>query len=144
MAGSSSGGFAWGVVRQLFEPWLADLGRTERSDLLGGSAALARPVFGFQTVDVDTPEESFAALHGLYWLTLNIAREVPVVVALDDLHWADRPSLRFAAHLAARVEDLPIVLLATTRPLNSKSASDPDLLARLAGEPAAACSGLHR
>ncbi len=130
-------GFAWGVVRQLFEPWLADLSQTQRSHLLGGSAALARPVFGLQMVDLETPEESFAALHGLYWLTLNIAREVPVLVALDDLHWADRPSLRFAAHLAARVEDLPIVLLATTRPIHSKSASDPDLLARLAGEPAA-------
>src|ERR1700733_1259464 len=127
--------FAWGVVRQLFEPRLEALSQTQRSDLLGGSAALAKPVFGRQVVSDGTPKESFAALHGLYWLTVNMAREVPVVVAVDDVHWADRPSLRFAVHLASRVEDLPIVLLTTTRPLHSKSASDPDLLARLAAAP---------
>lgn len=129
--------FAWGVVRQLFEPRLADLSPTQRSVLLGGSAALAGPVFGREVVARGTPEEAFAALHGLYWLTVNLAREVPVVVAVDDLHWADRPSLRFAVHLAPRVEDLPIALFATSRPLHSKSASDPDLLARFAAESAA-------
>ena len=44
---------------------------------------------------------SFAALHGLYWLALNLAAERGrSLLAVDDLHWCDRPSLRFLAYLA--------------------------------------------
>ena len=35
---------------------------------------------------VDT---TYGALHGLYWLTLNLAESQPLVIAIDDLQWAD-------------------------------------------------------
>jgi len=41
-------------------------------------------------------------VHGLYWLTAGIAQRAPLLLAVDDLHWADQPSLRFASHLARR------------------------------------------
>src|SRR5215831_9986049 len=37
--------FAFGIVRQLFEPLLARASGTDRADLMAGAAALARPLF---------------------------------------------------------------------------------------------------
>ena len=37
--------FSYGVVRQLFEPFLARLAAEERAELLSGPAALAKPLF---------------------------------------------------------------------------------------------------
>ena len=123
--------FAWGVVRQLFEPWLSVHEQTQPSPLFTGSASLAGPVFGADAAPQSRPEESFSTLHGLYWLIVNMTSDVPLLVAVDDLHWADRPSLRFVVYLASRLEGLPVLLLATIRPIGSEPAGDTDLLAHL-------------
>src|SRR6185295_16875563 len=39
----------------------------------------------------------------------------PLVVVLDDLHWADEASLRLLQFLAAALADCPILVLATYR-----------------------------
>jgi DNA-binding NarL/FixJ family response regulator len=54
-------------------------------------------------------------MHGLYWLVANLAARQPLLLAVDDAHWADAPSLRWFAHLAARIEDLPVALLLAVR-----------------------------
>ena len=54
-------------------------------------------------------------MHGLYWLVANLAAHGPLVIAVDDAHWADEPSLRWLAHLAARIEGLPAALLLAVR-----------------------------
>ena len=67
--------FPFGVVRQLFEPVLAG----ERERLLAGAAASAAPVFEALAPPGAGPgDASFAALHGLYWLTTNLAERRPV------------------------------------------------------------------
>ena len=54
------------------------------------SAAMARPVF--EGADAGAPDSGeFATLHGLYWLTVNLAADQPLMLALDDLQWCDRP-----------------------------------------------------
>ena len=65
--------FPFGVVRQLFDPLLATPGGSER--LFAGAAAPARPVFEPASGEVASSGEdvSFAALHGLYWLALNLS-----------------------------------------------------------------------
>ncbi len=128
--------FQWGVVRQLFEPRLTQLSPAGRSIQLSGSAALAEPVFSRDGATAETGDDSFSTLHGLYWMTVNLARDAPVLLAIDDLHWSDRPSLRYAVHLAPRLDGLSIVLLATIRPIGSEPASDGDLLRRLMADPA--------
>ena len=80
-------------------------------------------------------ESSFAALHGLYWLALNLAAERPLLLAVDDLQWCDRPSLRFLAYLARRLEGSPILLAATLR--SGEAGTDPTLLGELTGDAAA-------
>lgn len=128
--------FTWGVVRQWFEPWWAGLGARRHSELLAGSARLAEPLFGAGS-GAAAPDGLFPTLHGLYWLTVNAARDTPVVLAVDDLHWSDAPSLRFAAHLVPRLDGLPILLAATTRPPGSESTPAVGLLRHLTVDPAA-------
>ena len=82
--------FSFGVVRQLFEPVLALAPREEREELLVGAAALAAPLFDERALS--DPEaladNSFATLHGLFWLAGNLATRQPLLLAVDDLHWA--------------------------------------------------------
>ena len=125
--------FPFGVVRQLFEPLVAADGASGR--LLAGAAAPARTVFeeivepGRDGLDV-----SFAVLHGLYWLTLNVAAEEPLLLCVDDLHWCDRPSLRFLAYLVRRFEGLGGLLVAGLR--SAEPGTDPVLLGEIVSNPA--------
>jgi predicted ATPase len=100
--------FAFGVVRQLLEAQVAEAA-------LAGAAAPAAAVFAAEPGADGAGGASLAALHGLYWLTLNLAAQRPLLLAVDDLHWADRPSLRFLAYLARRLDGAPVLLAATLR-----------------------------
>ena len=121
--------FPFGVVRQLFESVVADPERRER--VLAGAAAPAAAVFGALDGDGDT---SFAALHGLFWVALNLAAEQPLLLAIDDLHWCDRPSLRFVAYLTRRLDGQPILVGATVR--TGERGTDVALLGEIAQDPA--------
>ena len=64
--------FPYGVVRQLFEPVLSDPAARDR--LLDQAAAPASSIFEALAPQAQTEGDvSFAALHGLYWLTINLA-----------------------------------------------------------------------
>ena len=95
--------FGFGVVRQLLETRMVRAAESERTGLLSGAAGLAGPVLGLDGGSVGDP---FAALHGLYWLVANLSAGGPVVLACDDLHWADEPSLRWLVYLCNRLEGL--------------------------------------
>src|SRR5207249_732706 len=82
------------------------------------------------------PEASFAVLHGLYWLAANIASKQPTLVAVDDLHWADAASLRWLVYLTRRLEGLPLLVIAATRPPEAES-RDPTVVAELIADPRA-------
>jgi hypothetical protein len=100
--------FAFGLVRQLFEPVLVD--KEARRRALTGAAVAAEPVFEVRSVgEGGGGDPSFALLHGLYWLTVNLSADGPLLVAVDDLPWCDRASLRFLAYLVRRLEGLPVL-----------------------------------
>ena len=120
---SSRGGelesdFAFGIVRQLFEGPLVSAGAEVRTELLSGAAGLAGPLFALMPGDSEAPggETSFAMLHGLYWLAANFALRCPTLLIVDDLHWADEPSLRWLAYLVRRLEGLSLLVVVATRP----------------------------
>jgi DNA-binding NarL/FixJ family response regulator len=124
--------FPFGVVRQLFEGVAADPEAGAR--VLAGAAEAAGAVFG--TLPHDEAEAggaSFAALHGLFWLALNLTEERPLLLTVDDLQWCDRPSLRFIAYLTRRLEGTPILLVATQR--TTQRGTDPTLLGEIAHDP---------
>ena len=110
--------FAYGCVRQLLEPVVAKLSRPERDRLFEGAANLSQPLFASTDAPQPTPsaDSSFSVLHGLYWLINNLADEGPIALLVDDVHWSDAESLRFLNYLAPRLDGLPLVVFASTRP----------------------------
>jgi DNA-binding CsgD family transcriptional regulator len=109
--------FPYGVVRQLYEPVLAGASESERERWLSGAAGLVPSLLSKAGADAaGEHEETFARLHGLYWLFANVAAERPVVVLVDDGQWADDTSLRFLGFLARRVRELRLTLVVATRP----------------------------
>ena len=46
----------------------------------------------------------------------NLAASRPLLIVVDDAHWADEPSLRWLAYLAPRLEGLAAGLLVALRP----------------------------
>ena len=102
--------YTFGVVRHLFEANVVRAVPRDRAVLLQGPAALAAPVFG----DGQAADE-FSVMHGLYWLTVNLAERRPTTILIDDLTWADECSLRFLVYLAERLDDVPVALIVTVR-----------------------------
>lgn len=128
--------FAYGVVRQLFEPLLMTATDDLRAELLSGAAGLAAPLFDESRLAAALEggaDTSFATLHGLYWLAANLALRRPTLLAIDDLHWADAPSLRWLVHLARRLEGLPLLVLVALRPPEQSQRAD--LLTELVTDP---------
>jgi len=116
--GELESGFSFGVVRQLFEPLLVGASAAEREALLAGAARRALIALEDQagTVPLEAESEApFAVMHGLYWLAVNACAAGPLLVAVDDLHWADQASLRFVLYLAGRLAGLPVALALSWR-----------------------------
>jgi DNA-binding CsgD family transcriptional regulator len=130
--------FSYGVVRQLFEARLATCGDDERARLLAGAARLASPLFEFGGTGgwlARGEDASHTTLHGLFWLTANLAELGPLLLAVDDVHWCDSPSLRFLSYLARRLEGLPVVVAACAR--TREPGADAAILGALESEPLA-------
>ena len=134
--------FPWGVARSLLESLLQGSSDAERGRLLDGPASPARQVFeDAATAGPRTVEAGFSIMHGLYWLTLRLAQQRrPLLLVVDDAHWADEPSLRFLVYLIGRVNDAPIGALVGARPHHTGAQ---ELIGVLADDPATRGQRLH-
>jgi len=121
--------FAFGVVRGLFRSHLATLSEEDcaalLSDLASPAAAVVLPE---STASADV--ETFVMLHALYWLTVRLTERRPLMLAVDDLHWADTASLRWLLYLARRADALPLVIAASWN--TGEPGTDSELLGELA------------
>ena len=130
--------FAFGVARQLFERPIAELDEREREEVLSGAAGLSGPLFELDGSDSRPPpdgsRELFPLLHGLHWLCSNLAESEPLLLAIDDSHWADDPSLRFLDYLAGRISELPVLVTASAR--STAPEAPVELIEGLRGAPA--------
>ncbi len=105
--------FAFGVARQLFEPVLAAASPAQRRRLLANGAAPAAAAIESSTGARAT---GLAVLHALHLLTVAVAAEQPLLIAVDDLHWADASSLRALSYIAGRMGDSQQVMVLALRP----------------------------
>ena len=128
--------FSYGAVRQLFEPLLAAASPEERGELLAGPASLAMPIFDPASLLAEPDSQSsLAMLHGLFWLTANLAERRPTVLAIDDLHWCDRASLGWLTYVLPRLEGLSLLIVVGLRP--AEPGADNAQLGRIATDPLA-------
>jgi predicted ATPase len=122
--------YAMGVVRQALGGRVRDGSDSEA--LFSGAAGLARAVVLEVSESVQTAP--LGVLHGLHWLVRNLAERAPVLLAIDDLHWADELSLRFLAYLARRVESARVALVVATREVDGSGAVA-EVLGEIHGDP---------
>ncbi|MCK9925142.1 AAA family ATPase [Frankia sp. AgPm24] len=115
--------YAFGIVRQLLEPVLRRADRQQRQELFAGAATLAEPVL-MERAD-GTAGTLGGILYGLFWACVNLADHAPLLLTVDDVHWADEASLRFISYLARRTLDLPVLLLLAALPISN---TDSDLV----------------
>lgn len=108
----------FGVVQQLLQPAVMGLDAAGRERVVDAAAALAAPALGLAMSSsgaVRISDPASATLHGLYWLTSNLTGERPLVMVVDDAHWADSASLRFLAYLSRRLGGLAVALIVSIR-----------------------------
>ncbi|WP_436501746.1 helix-turn-helix transcriptional regulator [Actinokineospora sp. HUAS TT18] len=122
--------YAYGLVRQWIESHIGqDFLESSTSPLVVRGASL----FG-EACESEADLSDFAVLHDLYGLVVRLSRERPIVLVADDLHWADRGSLRFLAYLQPRLCALKAAVVAAVHP--DQKTSDQWLLDHVMFDPA--------
>jgi DNA-binding SARP family transcriptional activator len=123
-------------------PWIDAL-RGDRPALDAGIRARLGATAGAELVrvlpELSQPEDRPAAtgpqptllFDALAELVGELGRECPIVLVLEDLHWADAMSARFLAFMGRRVPRLPVLVVASTR---SEELVDAPVLAQALGE----------
>jgi DNA-binding CsgD family transcriptional regulator len=115
--------FAYGVMRALLEAPVHDADEAERSRLLDGVAGQAGDLLLSGTLPGSGATASMA--HSMLWLCAALTDGgAPMMLVVDDGHWADRPSLEVISYLARRVSDVPLLILLAFRPDVPGAASD--------------------
>jgi DNA-binding CsgD family transcriptional regulator len=120
---ASGTGVAWGRCPEgegapAFWPWRQVLRSIAATDaVLGG--------------DVESPQDRFRVLFDLAETVRRAAGRSGLVVILDDIHWADEPSLLALRHLSDQVAETRLLIFATFRHVEPDSGLRdilPDLL----------------
>jgi len=78
------------------------------------------PAAGFAGASAQ-PDERHRVLRTLRALLERLAAAAPLVVAIDDLHWADAASVDLVCHCLHRGFEAPVLLVLASRPAQSES-----------------------
>jgi DNA-binding NarL/FixJ family response regulator len=109
--------FAYGLVRQLVDPALGTATAADRDEWLAGAAGraheLLRECILLGPGRQDIPHQVLLA--GLDALVHNMSRCRPLMVLVDDLQWADSPSLAWLDHLVVGLGQLPVLVVCAVR-----------------------------
>ncbi|MET9881909.1 AAA family ATPase [Streptomyces sp. NPDC006430] len=105
------------VARQLIQPQLAAHSDSELRAALGSWYAIVGPALGLCAPEQGAPPDPQGLRDGLDWVLTHLTvQRAPVVLVLDDAHWADPESLSWLAAFAPRAEHLPLLLVVAYRP----------------------------
>ncbi|MFG2295899.1 ATP-binding protein [Streptomyces sp. NPDC048603] len=105
------------VARQLLQPHLAGAGEEELRSALGSWYTIVGPALGLCAPEEGGPPDPQGLRDGLDWVLTHLAvQRAPMVLVLDDAHWADPESLGWLAAFAPRAEHLPLLLVVAYRP----------------------------
>lgn len=114
-------GVPFAPVVEVLRRLARDLGDRRIPQVLGASRfELARLVPQLSSERVTLAERSASESQATLFSAMldaveALAAEQPLVVAFEDLHWADRSTLALLTYLAGNLHDAPVLLLATFR-----------------------------
>jgi tetratricopeptide (TPR) repeat protein len=104
------------VVRQLLQPALVSLLPEEAREYLGDWYDIAGPALGIAE-PADRQPDPQGVCDGLVAAVRRLAkRDWPLVLLIDDAHWADQETLRWLAAFAERLDDLSVLVVVARRP----------------------------
>ncbi|MFF4127711.1 ATP-binding protein [Microbispora rosea] len=117
-------GFAFGIVRQLFDPMMSGSGRAEPGAPAGVlDGGVRAPALTAVPYDGNAPAVPATLLDDLYRATRSLTAGQPLVIAVDDLNHADPQSAQWCSYIARRLDGLPIVMILTCD-VEDRSAGD--------------------
>ncbi|MEU1910895.1 ATP-binding protein [Streptomyces massasporeus] len=116
-AGEKEQELAFHLVRQVVQPALASMDEQELRTFLGGWYDIVAAALGLVATPSGHVPDPTGVRDGLDWVMTRLAvMKAPVVLLLDDLHWADVESLSWLASFAPRAVDLSMLIVVAFRP----------------------------
>ncbi|MFF7333107.1 AAA family ATPase [Streptomyces sp. NPDC008150] len=104
------------VVRQLLQPALVSLTEDEARQYLDDWYDIAGPALGIAEPGGSHADPQ-AVCDGMVEAVRRLATaEWPLVLLIDDAHWADQETLHWLADFAERLEDLAVLVIVARRP----------------------------
>ncbi|MDT0436630.1 ATP-binding protein [Streptomyces doudnae] len=108
---------AFHVARQLLQPQFAGLAAADLRASLGSWYDIVGPALGLCAPTDGPPPDQQGLRDGLDWVLTHLTvLRAPMVLVLDDAHWADPESLGWLAAFAPRAEQLPLLVVVAYRP----------------------------
>ncbi|WP_326625562.1 MULTISPECIES: AAA family ATPase [unclassified Streptomyces] len=106
------------VVRQLLQPGLDQFPPDEVKSLFGAWYEIAAPALGLAEPTGPQPDPQ-GVRDGIDWVVARLASRLshrPLLLIIDDAHWADGESLAWLASFTARLGELPVLVVQAHRP----------------------------
>ncbi|MET9523464.1 ATP-binding protein [Streptomyces coeruleorubidus] len=132
------------VVRQLLQPALVTMLPEEAREYLGDWYDIAGPALGIADPG-DRQADPQGVCDGLVAAVRRLSRrEWPLVLLIDDAHWADQETLHWLSGLAERLDEMSVLVVVARRPgeVSGASARHLDTVAAAADGPVTTLSAL--